>query len=53
MPVRMTVPDNTSKNTTAFFIQAAAAFGISLVTALGGIICLPLDAWQPMFLASR
>ncbi|MEE6178286.1 YiaA/YiaB family inner membrane protein [Mycobacterium sp. 050134] len=46
----MTVPNNTSKNTTAFFIQAATAFGTSLVTALGGIIYLPLDAWQRMFL---
>jgi hypothetical protein len=50
MLVRMTVTDGMSKNTAAFFLQAAIAFGVSLVTALGGIIFLPLDAWQRMFL---
>ncbi|OMC43867.1 YiaA/YiaB family inner membrane protein [Mycobacterium sp. IS-1264] len=46
----MTVPNGMSKNTVAFFIQAAVAFGISLVAALGGIFFLPLDPWQRMFL---
>jgi hypothetical protein len=40
-----------SKNTAAFFIQAAVAFGISAVSALSGIFFLPLDAWQRSFLA--
>ncbi|OBA61301.1 hypothetical protein A5647_00550 [Mycobacterium sp. 1100029.7] len=45
----MTIPENT-KNTPAFFIQAAVAFGISFFAALGGIFYLPLDAWQRLFL---
>jgi hypothetical protein len=39
-----------SKNTAAFFIQSAVAFGVSLVAALGGILYLPLDPWQRLFL---
>lgn len=39
-----------SKNTAAFFIQSAVAFGVSLVAALGGILFLPLDPWQRLFL---
>jgi hypothetical protein len=42
--------NGTSKNTAAFFIQAAVAFGISAVSALGGIFFLPLDPWQRLFL---
>ncbi|BBZ19774.1 YiaA/YiaB family inner membrane protein [Mycolicibacterium gadium] len=40
-----------SKNTAAFFLQAAIAFGVSLLGVLGGIVFLPLDMWQRMFLA--
>jgi hypothetical protein len=47
---RMAIPNNTSKNTTAFFIQAAVAFGVSLLAALGGIFFLPLDPWPRLFL---
>ena len=32
-----------SKNTAAFFLQAAIAFGVSLLGVLGGILFLPLD----------
>lgn len=39
-----------SKTTAAFFAQAAVAFTVSFVAALGGIYFLPLDAWQRMFL---
>jgi hypothetical protein len=39
-----------SKNTAAFFIQAAAAFGVSFVGVLAGILFLPLDPWQRLFL---
>jgi hypothetical protein len=46
----MTVPNGMSKNTAAFFVQAAVAFGVSFVSALGGILFLPLDAWQRLFL---
>jgi hypothetical protein len=40
-----------SKTTAAFFVQAAAAFGLSFLGALGGIYFLPLDPWQRLFLA--
>ena len=40
-----------SKNAAAFFLQAAIAFGVSLLGVLGGIVFLPLDMWQRMFLA--
>jgi hypothetical protein len=50
MLLGMNIPPNTSKNTTAFFVQAAVAFGLSFVTALGGIFYLPLDSWQRLFL---
>jgi len=40
-----------SKNTAAFFLQAAIAFGVSLLGVVGGILFLPLDMWQRMFLA--
>jgi hypothetical protein len=46
----MTVPNGMSKNTSAFFVQAAVAFGVSFASALGGIFYLPLDAWQRLFL---
>lgn len=39
-----------SKTTAAFFAQAAVAFTVSFVAALGGIYFLPLDGWQRMFL---
>lgn len=39
-----------SKNTATFFVQAAVAFGVSFLTALGGIFFLPLDPWQRLFL---
>jgi hypothetical protein len=32
-------------------VQAAVAFGISFLGALGGIYFLPLDPWQRLFLA--
>jgi hypothetical protein len=51
MLVLMTVTSGTSKNTAAFFLQAAIAFGVSFLTALAGIFFLPLDAWQRGFLA--
>jgi hypothetical protein len=50
MLIGMSLPHNTSRNTAAFFIQAAVAFGVSFVTALGGIFFLPLDPWQRLFL---
>ncbi|OBH10630.1 YiaA/YiaB family inner membrane protein [Mycobacterium sp. E1747] len=46
----MTVPTSMSKTTAAFFVQAAVAFAISFIAALGGIYLLPLDGWQRSFL---
>jgi hypothetical protein len=46
----MAIPNNMSTNTAAFFIQAAVAFGVSFLAALGGIFFLPLDPWQRLFL---
>jgi hypothetical protein len=40
-----------SKNTAAFFVQAAIAFGVSFLALVGGIYFLPLDLWQRSFLA--
>lgn len=37
--------------TAAYFLQAAIAFGVSLLGMLGGILFLPLDTWQRLFLA--
>jgi hypothetical protein len=47
----MNTLNSPSKNTAAFFLQAAIAFGVSLLGVLGGIVFLPLDLWQRMFLA--
>lgn len=47
----MTAFNRPSKNTAAFFLQAAIGFGVSLFGALGGILFLPLDLWQRLFLA--
>ncbi len=46
----MTTSNTTAKNTAAFFVQAAVAFGVSLLSAVGGILFLPLDPWQRLFL---
>ena len=40
-----------NKNTSAFFAQAALAFGISTVGLMVGILYLPIDAWARAFLA--
>jgi hypothetical protein len=50
MLVDMTTPHGTTKNTPAFFVQAGVAFGVSFLSALGGIFYLPLDVWQRGFL---
>jgi hypothetical protein len=50
MLVAMNIPNGMSKNTAACFLQAAVAFGVSFLTALGGIFFLPLDSWQRLFL---
>ncbi|MGV0606600.1 YiaAB two helix domain-containing protein [Mycolicibacterium flavescens] len=40
----------TSRTTAAYFLQAAIAFGVSLLGLVGGILFLPLDSWQRLFL---
>ena len=47
----MSTLNHPSKNTAAFFLQSAIAFGVSLLGALGGILFLPLDLWQRLFLS--
>lgn len=39
-----------SRTTAAFFLQAAIAFGVSFLGVTGGILFLPLDLWQRLFL---
>jgi hypothetical protein len=47
----MTTPDSTQKNTSAFYLQAAAGFGVSLFAMIAAIYYLPADAWVKAFLA--
>jgi hypothetical protein len=47
----MSAINQPSRNTAAFFLQSAIAFGVSLLGSLGGIMFLPLDMWQRLFLA--
>lgn len=46
----MNANNGTSKTTSAFFAQAAISFGVSFLGVVGGIIYLPLDPWQRLFL---
>ncbi|WP_426244507.1 YiaA/YiaB family inner membrane protein [Nocardioides sp. LHG3406-4] len=41
---------NQSKNTNAFYMQAAISFGIALLTMVFAIIYLPVDPWIRAFL---
>ena len=41
---------NSSKNTNAFFAQAAISFGIALLTMIFAILYLPVDPWIRAFL---
>lgn len=53
MLVRMTVPNGTSRNTVAFFLQAAIAFGVSLLTALGTVATHNPDPIAPRWRAAQ
>lgn len=46
----MTTPTSTQKNTSAFYLQAAASFGIAMLTMLAAIYYLPAEAWVKAFL---
>ena len=39
-----------SKNTNAFFLQAAISFGVALITMIFAILYLPVDPWIRAFL---
>jgi hypothetical protein len=41
---------NQSKNTNAFFAQAAISFGVALVAMVFAILYLPVDPWIRAFL---
>ncbi|MEK2474879.1 YiaA/YiaB family inner membrane protein [Streptomyces noursei] len=47
----MTTPSIQRPTTTAFFVQAALSFGLSLVALAIGIVKLPVGAWERAFLA--
>ena len=44
----MTTP-STSKNTSAFFLQAGISFGVALLTMIFSVIYLPVDPWIRAF----
>ncbi|MFT3871874.1 MAG: YiaA/YiaB family inner membrane protein [Nocardioides sp.] len=46
----MTTP-TAPRNTSAFFLQAAVAFGLALITMVVGIYFMPGDPWVRAFLA--
>jgi len=46
----MNVPPIVTKTTAAFLVQCIVAFGISFVATVVGILFLPLDPWQRLFL---
>ncbi|WP_411122039.1 YiaA/YiaB family inner membrane protein [Streptomyces sp. x-19] len=46
----MSTPTIQRPTTTAFFVQAALSFGLSLVALVIGILKLPVGAWERGFL---
>jgi hypothetical protein len=46
----MSALNENRSSTPAFFVQAAASFGVSLLGAIGGIYFLPLDPWPRLYL---
>ncbi|MFH8590786.1 YiaA/YiaB family inner membrane protein [Streptomyces rimosus] len=46
----MTTPSIQRPTTTAFFVQSAISFGLSLVALMVGIVKLPVGAWERGFL---
>lgn len=43
-------PATPSKNTSAFFAQAAIAFGVALLGIVWAVLYMPMDPWQRGFL---
>ena len=46
----MSTSNGMSKTTSAYFAQTVVAFAVSFLGSLGGILFLPLDPWQRLFL---
>jgi len=46
----VSIPDTISKTTAAFLVQCVVAFAVSFVATVVGIVFLPLDPWQRLFL---
>jgi len=46
----MSISNGMSKTTAAFLVQTVVAFAVSFVGSLAGILFLPLDPWQRLFL---
>lgn len=42
---------NTTRTTTAFYVQAAISFVIALLAVVLGVLYLPVDGWMRAFLA--
>lgn len=47
----MSLSNGMSRTTAAFLAQSVIAFAVSFIATVGGIIYLPLDPWQRLFLA--
>jgi hypothetical protein len=47
----MSISESASKTTAAFLVQCIIAFAVSFVATVVGILFLPLDSWQRLFLA--
>jgi len=47
----VSVPSVPTKTTAAFLVQCIVAFAVSLLATVVGILFLPLDPWQRLFLA--
>ena len=47
----MATTESTQKNTSAFYLQAAVSFGVSLFAMLAAIYYCPADPWVKAFLA--
>ncbi len=47
----MSNPTTSSRNTTAFFAQAALSFGVALLAMVVAVLYLPVDPWVRAFLA--
>lgn len=47
----MSNPTTSSRNTNAFFAQAALSFGVALLAMIVAVLYLPVDPWVRAFLA--